>query len=186
MTGVAPTPRFLLDQGFPKPPAGFEQLDASVEYVHFSDAAPDLARTSTPDWMVYLFAQAQQFDGLVTGDISQVTQDTELVALAHTSLCVVTWRGAHNVSPVTKWGQILAYTPQVLRHVGQTADGVVVTLPSPVLPTANVTRAVNLARARAEIDATSWNERRSENLRLMRAELERRHALGLTAVLDRG
>lgn len=182
---MAPTPRFLLDQGFPKPPAGFEQLDASVEYVHFSDAAPDLARTSTPDWMVYLFAEAQHFDGLVTGDISQVTQDTELVALAHTRLCVVTWRGAHNVSPVTKWGQILAYTPQVLRQLGQARDGVVVTLPSPVLPTTNVSRAVNLARARSGTDATSWNERRDENLRLMRAELDRRRRVDLGAILDR-
>lgn len=182
---MAPTPRFLLDQGFPKPPAGFEQLDASVEYVHFSDAAPDLARTSTPDWMVYLFAEARQFDGLITGDISQVNQDTELVALAHTTLCVVTWRGAHNVSPVTKWGQILAYMPQVLRHADQVRDGSVVTLPSPVLRGAHVERAVNLGRALAETDATSWNERRAANLRLMRAELERRDAGDLAAVLDR-
>lgn len=182
---MAPLPRFLLDQGFPKPPAGFEQLDASVEYIHFSDAAPDLARTSTPDWMVYLFAAARQFDGLVTGDISQVNQETELVALAHTSLCVVTWRGAHNVSPVTKWGQILAYMPQVLKHAEHARDGSVVVLPSPVLRAANVERAANLGRALAETDPTSWNERRSANLRLMRAELEQRGARDLAAILDR-
>lgn len=46
-------------------------------------------------------------------------------------------------------------------------------------------RAVNLARARAEADTTSCNERRSENLRLMRAELDRRGERELAAVLAR-
>jgi transposase len=108
-----------------------------------------------------------------------------LVALAHTTLCVVTWHGAHNVSPVTKWGQLLAYMPQVRRHADQARDGVVVTLPSPVLRVSHVARATNLARARAEVDSTSWNERRSANVRLMLAELDRRGARDLAAVLDR-
>jgi hypothetical protein len=168
---VPPPLRFLLDQGFPKPRFDVHALDGSVEYVHLVDEAPELSRSSTPDWMLYLVAEQRGFAGLVTDDVSQIEQDTELIALTRTHLTVVTWdRGG--ADPVVRWAQLLVYMPKIVKARGS-GDSVVV-LPNPALGKGNVRRASDVARSRSARDRQSYPERRDAALALMRAELAAR------------
>lgn len=111
-----PPLRFLLDQGFPKPPEGLhvELLDKSARYVHVSDELSALTRISTPDWILYLAARRAGFDAFVSRDLSQFDQREEMLALFLTGLTLVTWAQPIE-DPVAEWGQLLAYGPQIER-----------------------------------------------------------------------
>ena len=112
------TERWLLDQNFPKPVfENIAELDRSSQFEHFSDVTPDLAEVSTPDFMVYLVAEARGFAGVVTRDLSQLEDDDSLVTLTRLTISVVTWRRGVDDALVL-WGQLLAYMPQVRRLLG--------------------------------------------------------------------
>ncbi len=171
MIGAA---RFLLDQGFPRDPIRTERLDRHVEYVHLHAFAPELSDVSTPDWMLYIAAAVGGFDGLVTGDKSQLQQDDELIALTLTNVTLVTWRDGDE-DPVTRWAQLLAYMPQILRRM-EPRKGIVVSIPNPRLGAG--TNAVELpghiARSRSASDKVSFSEGRSRALATMRPYLIQR------------
>ncbi len=112
--------RLLLDQGFPKPP-GFrvEEIDRSIEVVHFGDSYRDLARARTPDWLIYAHAARDGFDALVTRDKAQVDQALEMWVLSRlVGFSVVTWRRRID-DPIQEWGQLLAYLPEVKKQLAQ-------------------------------------------------------------------
>jgi hypothetical protein len=116
-----PPLRFLLDQGFPKPPSGLaiDTLDKTAYYVHVSDHLPQLTRrTSTPDWILYLAASRDGFDAFVCRDLQQFEQREEMVTLFLTGLTMITWVRAIE-DPVAEWGQLLAYGPQVVREMSR-------------------------------------------------------------------
>lgn len=125
--------KILLDQNFPKP-KGFaiDELDHSISVTHLSDAAPDLVKRSTPDWYVYCIAAQEEFDVLVTGDISQRDQIEEMWVLSRLPrLSIVTWRKGTN-DPLQLWGQLLAYMPQIKQRCSE-RGGRVLMLPAPTL-----------------------------------------------------
>ena len=161
--------RFLLDQGFPADPISVQRFDKRVEYVPLRVFRPDLAEVSTPDWMLYIAAAQAGFAGLVTGDKSQLTQDAELIALALTKLTLVTWRGGDE-DPITRWGQLLTYMPQILRRM-EPNRALVMSIPNPRLSQDSVERPSDLARARQQHDNVSFPERRGQQLALMRPAL---------------
>jgi hypothetical protein len=165
--------RFLLDQNFPHPPFDVHALDRRVTYEHFSGHAPGFAKVSTPDWLVYLIARRGDFDGVVTSDRSQIEQDTELIALVISGVHLITWRSGDE-DPVTLWGQLLAYTPQILKLL-QSSKPAVVTIPNPRLnPRQGFDLTSDLARARKVRDKLSFNERRSAAVDLMTHDLTAR------------
>jgi hypothetical protein len=165
------TARFLLDQGFPRDPIGTELLDKRVRYVPLHEYAPDLSERSTPDWMVYVAAAAGGFDGLVTGDKSQLQQDAELIALAQTRITLITWTHGDE-DAITRWGQLLAYMPQILKRM-EPGRGAVISIPNARLGAGNrsVEQAGDIARARKVHDSVSFNERRDRELAHMRPTL---------------
>ena len=175
--------QFLLDQNFPRPVIDVHSLDASVRYQHLYDFDRRLATTSTPDWMVYLAAQLGGFDGIVTRDRSQLDQDEEVVALTRTTLTVVTWRRRIE-DPVTEWGQLLAYMPQILKVMDETGPTICL-LPEPRLDRKNnIEKPVNAARRRASEQRRTLSELRSETYGLMRQELRRRGRQDIETLLD--
>jgi hypothetical protein len=171
MIGAA---RFLLDQGFPPDPIGTFRLDKRVEYVPLHRFAPELSESTTPDWMLYVAAAAGGFQGLVTGDKSQLSQDAELIALTVTRITLVTWRHGDE-DPITRWGQLLAYMPQILRRM-EPGKGIVVSIPNPRLGAGSNAVEIpgHMARARSAQDKVSYNERRSRELAHMRPYLVQR------------
>lgn len=165
--------RFLLDQQFPKAPFEVQELDRSVAYEHLSDYVPQFSRTSTPDWMLHLIAAEGGFDGVVTIDAAQLTEETELMALALSGVSVVTWKGGEE-DPVVLWGQLLAYMPQVAKELRMTSP-IVVILPNPRLQRHDhIFKPGELARAMKRRDGTSFEERRARSVHLMTAELRKR------------
>ena len=139
---MAPTPKrsstsdgfsLLLDQGFPKPMTfATAELDRTVEVVHLSDFAPQLAAQPTPDWYVYCAAAEGGFDALVVRDRSQLDQLAEMYVLSRlSSLTIVTWRKGID-DPVREWGQLLAYLPQVKQRCRE-RGGRAIQLPAPSL-----------------------------------------------------
>jgi hypothetical protein len=155
--------RILLDQNFPKPPFLTETLQPNVRYEHLSDFAPELARQSTPDWLLYLAADQGGIDILVTRDRSQLEQSEELIALAQTKLSVVTWRRKIE-DPVAEWGQLLAFVPQILRALDQHGPRILI-LPEPRI--GGTAKASDLARKHAAGAGTSYPELRAEAIRFM-------------------
>jgi hypothetical protein len=99
----------LLDQGFPKPP-GFrvEEVDRSIEVVHFGDSYRDLARPRTPDWLIYANAAQDGFDAIVDRDKARADQVLAMWVLSRlVGFSVVTWRRRID-NPIQEWGQLLA------------------------------------------------------------------------------
>lgn len=153
----SPTPRrfrLLLDQGFPKPP-GFrvEEIDRSIEVVHFGDSFRDLARSRTPDWLIYAHAARDGFDALVTRDKAQVDQALEMWVLSRlVGFSVVTWRRRVD-DPIQEWGQLLAYLPEVKKRLAQRPKargaGGVILLPTPTLDASSVHRPYTTLQAEA-------------------------------------
>jgi hypothetical protein len=130
--------RLLLDQGFPKPP-GFDlrELDQTIEVVHLSDFAPELAERSTPDWAVYCFAAEAGFDAIVARDRGQTEQVAEMWVLTRLSgFSLITWRKGTE-DPVREWGQLLAYLPEIKKVMRQGKPRVIL-LPSPTLQRQNL------------------------------------------------
>jgi hypothetical protein len=130
------TLRLLLDQNFPKPP-GFDlrSVDATVEAVHVFDHDRALTTAGTPDWLIYLRAAQGGFDALVTRDWRQSRQHEELWVLSNLQITVISWRRPLD-DPVTEWGHLLAYLPQLKRRIEQRQPRVVL-LPPPQLSKAN-------------------------------------------------
>jgi hypothetical protein len=130
--------RLLLDQGFPKPPNfDVHELDRTVEVVHLSDFAPQLAQTSTPDWAVYCFAAEAGFDAIVARDHQQVDQLAEMWVLTRLKgFLLVTFRKGTD-DPVREWGQLLAYLPEIKKAARQRKPKVIL-LPSPTLQSTNL------------------------------------------------
>lgn len=131
--------------------------------------------------MVYLAAQLGEFDGIVTRDRSQLQQDEEIVALTRTSLTVVTWRRPIE-DPVTEWGQLLAYMPQVLKIMGEVGPAICL-LPEPRMVTTNIDKPINAARRRAADQRRTVSELRSEAYKFMRTELQKRKRPDLAELL---
>ena len=124
-----------------------------------SRIAPGRARfskTSTPDWMLYLAADAAGFDGMVTRDRSQLSQEQELVALSCTKITLVTWRQRIE-DPVVEWGQLLAYSPQIVRAIDERGPTVIL-LPAPRLSRENVEVVRALGQAMASRSKASYPE----------------------------
>jgi hypothetical protein len=158
----------------------------TIEFQHFSAFAPSLARTSTPDWMLYLVAKLGGFDAVVTRDLAQFTQREELVAIALTELTVVTWRQPVE-DPLAEWGQLMAYAPQIAKRV-RSADysPTVIFLPAPRLNLDQTERPLELARALAGRENMPYNEWQSAALAVMREALDRQRgtrALQLKSLL---
>lgn len=176
--------RFLPDQNFPTDPIGTHRLDKRVEYVPLRAFAPEMAEVSTPDWMLYIAAAVAGFEGLVTGDKNQLTQDTELIALTLTKVTLVTWSHGDDDN-VTRWSQLLAYMPQILKRM-EPGKGMVVSIPSPRLSSSSnaVEQPSDLARARTMRDKVSFPERKARELAVMRPFLEQRGPGDLLAWLD--
>jgi hypothetical protein len=129
--------RLLLDQGFPNPP-GFrpESVDRNLSVKHLSHWRPDLSARRTPDWVVYCEAALAGFNALVTRDFSQVEQAEEMLALDRLrDFHIVSWRQRMD-DPVSEWGQLLAYLPQLRRFLGEHQSRVIF-LPVPSLTTNN-------------------------------------------------
>ncbi len=88
-------------------------LDRRVSYTHVSSAFPALVTgVSSPDWLLYLAAARGGFDAFVTRDLRQFDQREEMVALWLSGLTLITWTKMMD-DPVTEWGQLLAYGPQL-------------------------------------------------------------------------
>jgi hypothetical protein len=177
--------KFLLDQGFPKPKLAVDELQADVTFEHFNDHAPEFANTSTPDWMIYLIAEAGGFDGVITQDFRQVEQQEELVALSRTRLSVVTWKTGLN-DPVTAWALIVAYMPMIKRAIEEHGQSIFL-LPVPrSFPENQIHKATDRAR---ELASKAWEmsypEATRASLELMRSELKRRGKEALGTPLER-
>lgn len=177
--------RFLLDQTFPNPRLPVEELQGNVEYVHLSSHAPELARASTPDWMIYLVAEDGGFNGIVTNDYRQVQQAEELIALTRLQLSVVTWREAMN-DPVTAWALIVAYMPEVVKALASHGPSIFL-LPVPrLISEGNIVKASGRARELASKEwATSYPEQTASSMEIMRAILQKRRREDLATLLSR-
>jgi hypothetical protein len=135
--------RLLLDQGFPKPP-GFDvrSIDGSLEVIHLNDFDRRLSTNSTPDWLVYWTAHQNSFDAVVTRDASQLSQILEMFVLSRLpGMAVITWRSSIE-DPVTEWGQLIAYLPEIRKRLDNDAsrsrNGTVILLPKPSLATSGI------------------------------------------------
>lgn len=128
--------RLLLDQNFPKPP-GFEleDVDETVEVVHVHDHDPSLVVSGVPDWLIYLRAAEDGFDSVVTRDWHQIDEPEALWVLGNLRLVVVSWKRPLN-DPVTEWGHLLAYMPQIKVRVERHRPRIIL-LPRPQLGTDN-------------------------------------------------
>ena len=177
--------RFLLDQGFPKPRLAVDELHPDVEYVHLSTYDPALSNSSTPDWMLYLAAEAGGFDGVVTKDIRQVEQPEELIALTRLKISVIAWKEAMD-DPVTAWALIVAYMPKIRKAI-ETHGPSIFLLPTPrLLPSENVVKASGRARELSGKEwGTSYREQTSASLSIMRSELRHKRRDDLASLLDR-
>lgn len=152
--------RFLLDQNFPAAPFDPSTLDRSVEYVRLLAFDADLARVSTPDWLLYLRAAEAGLDGVVTRDRSQLDQPEELLVLARARLSVVTWRQPIE-DPVQEWGQLLAYMPSVVRLLDRHGPGAVL-LPRPSLDRHSHHKGQHLLGQHAAAQRRAFQEVRQE------------------------
>jgi hypothetical protein len=162
-----------------------EELQANVEYEHLSSFAPELSSASTPDWMLYLVAEAGGFDGVVTKDFRQIEQPEELIALTRLQVSVVTWRSAMD-DPVTAWALIVAYMPEIKKAMVSNGHSIFL-LPSPrLLTTGSVVKASDRARALSKsLWGTSYQEQTAASLKIMKAELAHRSRPDLTPLLER-
>ena len=92
---------------------------------------PKFGLTTAPDWFVYLRAATSGFHALVGRDWRQINQESEpeMLALANLRISVVTWRDVFQDPPV-ETGQLLAYLPQIKRHLAESKPRVIL-LPAP-------------------------------------------------------
>lgn len=130
------TLRLLLDQNFPKPP-GFDvdAVDQSIEAIHVHDHDAGLTSSGIPDWLIYLRAAEDHFDAVVTRDWHQILEPEGLWVLGNLRLMVVSWKRPFN-DPVTEWGHLLAYMPQIKTRVERQQPRILL-LPQPRLDKSN-------------------------------------------------
>lgn len=179
-----PPLRLLLDQNFPLAPQGlvFDRLDKTVSLEHFGAVFPQHAKVSTPDWKVYLLARSAQFDAVITSDVSQLSQDTEMVALELTKLGLITWNSGEP-DVVVLYGQLLAYMPQIVKQLQVRPTTVIVLSKAYLRPRDHFKRPGDVMRERDQRDGLSWPQRRGEATTLMRRELDGTSDQGLLTQL---
>ena len=164
--------RLLLDQGFPKPP-GFSvrAVDQTVEVVHLHDFDANLSARSTPDWTLYCVAAEAGFDALVARDRSQLDQLVEMYVLSRLpGFTVITWRKAIE-DPIREWGQLLAYLPEVKKHLRQGPPKAIL-LPAPTLTAQNLHSPADTLGVEARRRGISQNQAREEARAEIRDGLE--------------
>jgi hypothetical protein len=174
--------RVLLDQGFPAPP-GFKptDLDATVEYIPLVRHAPELAKVSTPDWMVILAAAKGGFDALAVDDQELKENELCLVALSYTAVSLIAW--TQGIDAVTGWAQLVAYAPKIAQRIAELGPNIF------LLPTVRIARGTNYYQAATEVRrkakgaGQSYPEMRREAVKTMKAELKSRRRLDLGAPL---
>lgn len=119
-------------------------IDHTIEVVNLHTFDPSLAETSTPDWVIYCKAASAKFDALVTRDKAQLDQLVEMYVLSRLhSFTVVAWKKPIE-DPVREWGQLLAYLPELKKHLQQPRQSRspdVILLPAPTLSEQNIVRA---------------------------------------------
>lgn len=145
--------RLLLDEGFPSPGFDPSLLDPDLQVVALRDFDASLVNMKTPDWYLYLRADEEGFDALVTGDLGQSGQADEMWTLTRTRLSVVTWRRAEP-DPVVQWGQVMAYLPAIRRAILQDGPSIV------SLPPARLERR-QLGKAVAQLSVIAAEEGRA-------------------------
>jgi hypothetical protein len=178
------TYRFLLDQNFPEAPIEMARLDATIELVHLRSFDTTLTEPRTPDWYIYLRAAEAGFQALVTRDWHQVEQPEELWVLENLALSVVSWRDGVEDS-IVEFGQLLAYLPQIKRHL-ETASPRVVLLPRPQLTRANFVNPRERLGQLAADEGVAHGELRDHARATVETVLNQRGELGrLRPLLDR-
>lgn len=165
--------RLLLDEGFPSPP-NFEinTVDDSVEVVALRDFDRSLTGTGAPDWYLYLRADRAGFDALVTDDSDQLTQPEELWVISKNKLSLITWRKSIH-DPIRKWGQLLAFLPEVRRLIDQHGPSLVL-LPAPRLDRRNLEKASENLNILAKEQAVASQHLRNEARKAVFEELGQR------------
>jgi len=162
--------RFLLDENFPDPVFPMiAELEPQIVYTPLARFAPHLTGRRTPDWRLYLEAQAAGFDAVVTRDQSQLGQEHELVALMRTTVSVVTWVRAIE-DPIVEWAQLLAYGRHVLRLM-ENRGPCIILLPEPRLDNTHVRRANAKLSGVAAHRKIPYQDLRTQALNFMRREL---------------
>lgn len=135
-----------------------------------------LVGAKTPDWYLYLRADEDGFDALVTSDWHQSEQPEELWALSRTRLSIITWK--HPVDdPIREWGQLLAYLPEIRRMIEEHGPSILF-LPSPRLTKANLVKASEALGAIAGQLGLSNQELRDRARNVIVAELEEKDESG--------
>ena len=177
--------RFLLDQNFPEAPIEVVRLDATVDLVHLRTFDPSLTQPQTPDWFIYLRAAEAGFDALVTRDWHQMEQTEELWVLANLHISVVSWRDVVE-DAVVEFGQLLAYMPQIKRHL-DTGRPRVVLLPKPQLNTSSYINPRDRLGQLAADEGVAHGELLANAHRTVEVWLDRRGALDrLWPLISRG
>lgn len=136
-----------------------------------------LVDKGTPDWYLYLRADEEDFDALVTGDLAQSGQSEEMWALTRTRLSIVTWRDPED-DPVVAWGQVIAYLPEIRRMIRHHGDSIV------YLPHARLNR-TQIGKANDALGLIASQEGRSTGEVRKQAEQSVRDALDERGELDR-
>ena len=99
---------------------------------------PELVRARTPDWYIYLRAAESGYHALVTRDWHQTELPEEMWVLSRLPLAIISWKKPMD-DPVTEWGHLLAYLPELKRRIDD-AKGRVILLPVPRLTADNTVR----------------------------------------------
>jgi hypothetical protein len=174
--------RVLLDQGFPDPP-GFQptDIDATVEYVPLIRFAPELAKESTPDWMVILAAADRGFDALAVDDQELKENELCLVALSYVSVSLIAW--TRGIDAITGWAQLVAYAPKIARRVAEAGPNIFLLPTVQLAKGTNYFKAVARARQKAKELGQSYPQMRRAAVSEMRSELQTRRRMDLAAQL---
>lgn len=174
--------RVLLDQGFPAPP-GFSptSLDATVEYVPLVTFAPELAKVSTPDWMVILAAARGGFDALAVDDQELKENELCLIALTYTSVSLIAW--TRGIDAVTGWAQLVAYAPKIAKRVVEAGPNIFLLPTVKLAKGSNYFKAEAQARQKAKAAGQSYPEMRAAAVKEMKEELRSRKRMELATPL---
>lgn len=119
---------FLLDEHM-KPFAGLPIDLFGFGIMTLKEFDPSFVNRATPDWILLLAAAERGLTGVITNDLSQLSQENEVRALEVTGISVITYRKGVN-DELTKWGLLMAYSPLILRHLDQGHRGALI-LPTP-------------------------------------------------------
>src|SRR6266571_7728699 len=165
--------RVLLDQGFPNPP-GFKPaaLDATVEYIPLVQFAPELAKVSTPDWMVILAAARGGFDALAVDDQELKDNELCLIALCYAPISLIAW--TRGIDAVTGWAQLVAYAPKIAKRMAEAGPNIFLLPTVSLAKNNNYFKAEAQARKKAKAAGQTFPEMRAAAVRAMKAELAAR------------